>query len=167
MSHRELSDNRLEDHFPVCRKHTIIENAKRIVSVLLAVAAMPIISLVAPLFAQESATPQDQSAHKVLFINVNKNINLEILDWGGSGRPLVLMAGLGGTAHTFDQFAPKLTGAYHVYAITRRGFGASSAPTPGNGNYSADRLGDDVLAVLESLNLNGPCWSGIPSPAKS
>jgi non-heme chloroperoxidase len=36
----------------------------------------------------------------------NKPVNLEVLDWGGSGRPLVLLAGLGNTAHIFDKFAP-------------------------------------------------------------
>jgi non-heme chloroperoxidase len=83
-----------------------------------------------------------------------------VLDWGGSGRPLVLLAGLGDTAHVFDEFAPKLTATYHVYGITRRGFGSSSAPAPLNGNYSADRLGDDVLAVIDSLELSRPVLVG-------
>jgi len=48
-----------------------------------------------------------------------------------------------------------------VYGITRRGFGASAAPSPtGNGTYSADRLGDDVLAVLDALKLNRPVLGG-------
>jgi non-heme chloroperoxidase len=50
-----------------------------------------------------------------------------------------------------------LTAQYHVYGITRRGFGASSAPVSG---YSADRLGDDVLAVLDSLKLTKPVLAG-------
>ena len=66
---------------------------------------------------------------------------------------LIFLAGLGNTAHVFDDFAPKLTPEYHVYGITRRGFGASSAPAPDTANYSADRLGDDVLAVLDALKL--------------
>jgi pimeloyl-ACP methyl ester carboxylesterase len=97
---------------------------------------------------------------KSTFIAVDKNVKLEIVDWGGSGRPLVLLAGLGNNAHVFDQFAPKFTATYHVYGITRRGFGASSAPAPPNGNYSADRLGDDVLAVVDSLKLNRPVLVG-------
>jgi pimeloyl-ACP methyl ester carboxylesterase len=72
----------------------------------------------------------------------------------------VLLAGLGNTGHVFDEFAPKLSATYHVYGITRRGFGASSAPAPANGNYSADRLGDDVLAVVASLKLNRPVLVG-------
>jgi pimeloyl-ACP methyl ester carboxylesterase len=95
--------------------------------------------------------------HTARFITVDKNVKLEVLDWGGSGRPLVLLAGLGDTAHVFDRFAAKLTPKYHVYGITRRGFGASSAPSEG---YSADRLGDDVLAVIDSLKLVRPVLVG-------
>jgi pimeloyl-ACP methyl ester carboxylesterase len=76
---------------------------------------------------------------------------------GGSGKPLVLLTGLGNTARIFDKFAPKLATDYHVYRITRRGFGASSRPATG---YSAERLGDDVLAVMDSLHLNRPVLVG-------
>jgi pimeloyl-ACP methyl ester carboxylesterase len=70
------------------------------------------------------------------------------------------LAGLGNTAHVFDKFAPKLAATYHVYGITRRGFGASSVPRDAGGSYSADRLGDDVLAVVDSLKLNRPVLVG-------
>ncbi len=39
----------------------------------------------------------DASPHRAQFIAVENNIKLEVLDWGGSGRPLVLLAGLGNT----------------------------------------------------------------------
>jgi Predicted hydrolases or acyltransferases (alpha/beta hydrolase superfamily) len=100
---------------------------------------------------------RDSSPHRRRFVNVEKTVKLETLDWGGTGRPVVLLAGAGNTAHVFDEFAPKLTDRYHVYAITRRGFGASSAPTWG---YLADSLGDDVLAVLDSLHLQRPVLIG-------
>lgn len=102
----------------------------------------------------------DPSPQTISFVTVDQGVRLEVLDWGGHGRPLVLLAGLGNTAHVFDDFAPKLTSTYHVYGITRRGFGASSAPTPENNNYSADRLGDDVIAVLDSLKLERPILVG-------
>lgn len=88
----------------------------------------------------------DFSPHKVQFVTVEEGVQLEVLDWGGHGRPLIFLAGNGNTAHAFDSFAPKFTGRNHVYGITRRGSGASSKPAPANGNYSADRLGDDVPA---------------------
>jgi non-heme chloroperoxidase len=89
----------------------------------------------------QRATPEtawkDPSPHTIQFVTVEKDVKLEVLDWGGSGRPVVLLTGLGNNAHIYDTFAPKLTTTYHVYGITRRGYGASSAPTSG---YSADRL---------------------------
>ena len=91
------------------------------------------------------------------FITVDNNVKLEVLDWSGSGRPVVLLTGLGDNAHVFNRFATKLTASYHVYAITRRGFGSSSTPATG---YSADRLGDDVIAVIDSLKLNRPVLVG-------
>jgi pimeloyl-ACP methyl ester carboxylesterase len=106
---------------------------------------------------KETAWQLDPTSHIVQYITVDNNVKLEVLDWGGSGRPLVLLTGLGDSAHVYDKFAPKLTSAYHVYGITRRGFGSSSAPATG---YSADRLGDDVLAVLSSLKLNRPVLMG-------
>jgi pimeloyl-ACP methyl ester carboxylesterase len=80
-----------------------------------------------------------------------------VLDWGGSGRPIVFLAGGGNTAHVFDDFAPKFAAHYHVYAITRRGFGASGYSATDN---PADRLGDDVLTVIDSLKLNRPILVG-------
>ena len=100
---------------------------------------------------------QRDSWPKVQFIQVEQGVKLEVLDWGGTGRPVVLLAGNTRTAHDFDEFAPALTGSYHVYGVTRRGFGASSAPADG---YFADRLADDVLAVIDTLGLVRPVLAG-------
>lgn len=96
-------------------------------------------------------------APKTTFVTVEHDVRLEVLDWGGSGRPVMLLAGNGQTAHSFDRFAPLLTPYYRVYGITRRGFGASSHPTTG---YLAERLADDVLAVVDSLGLKRPVLAG-------
>jgi pimeloyl-ACP methyl ester carboxylesterase len=116
-----------------------------------------LISFAVRLSAQEPVSWHDPSPHTGQFVTVDDNVKLEVLDWGGTGRSLVLLAGLGNTAHVFDEFAPKLTSEYHVYGITRRGYGASSVPASG---YSADRLGDDVLAVLDALKLSLPVLIG-------
>lgn len=112
------------------------------------------------LAAQQPAHNSDASPHQIQFVTVEPNVKLEVLDWGGSGRPIVLLSGLGGTAHDFDGFAVRLVPKYHVYGITRRGFGASSAPIPSGDSYSADRLADDVLTVLHLLNLKRPVLVG-------
>ncbi|MDE2182817.1 MAG: alpha/beta hydrolase [Alphaproteobacteria bacterium] len=97
---------------------------------------------------------------KTVFVAVAKDVKLEVLDWGGSGRALVFLAGFGATGHEFDGFAPSFIDHHHVYAITRRGFGASSKPSPTMENYSASRLGDDVLAVIGALRLDRPVLAG-------
>lgn len=95
------------------------------------------------------------------FVTVAPDVKLEVVDWGGSGRPLVLLAGLGNDAHIFDAFAAKLAARYHVYGITRRGFGGSSVPSTDDlANYKSDRLADDILAVIDTLKLQMPILAG-------
>jgi pimeloyl-ACP methyl ester carboxylesterase len=93
----------------------------------------------------------------VRFVTVDEGVQLEVLDWGGTGRGIVLLAGSGNTAHVFDDFAPKLTDCGHIYGITRRGFGASSRPASG---YDDQRLANDVLTVLDSMKLKAPVLVG-------
>jgi hypothetical protein len=78
------------------------------------------------------------------------NVQMGVLDWGGSGGPLVLLPGGGDTAHVFDEFASKLTADFHVYGITRRGFGESGFALPAS---RGDTYGDDVLAVIDAFKL--------------
>lgn len=107
--------------------------------------------------AQPVSEWRDPSPHRATMVPVDREVALEVLDWGGTGRPLAFLAGLGNTAHVFDDFAPRLTPLGHVYGITRRGFGTSSVPKQG---YDADRLADDVLAVLDALHLERPVLIG-------
>jgi non-heme chloroperoxidase len=109
---------------------------------------------------EKTAWPIDPSPHKVRFVEVEKGVKLEVLDWGGKGPPLVFVPGEGNTAHAFDDFAPLFSAKHHVYAITRRGAGRSSKPEPTPENYSAERLGKDVLAVIDALKLDHPVLAG-------
>ena len=115
------------------------------------------VGLVTSALCAQQSTWQDPSKHRVQFVAVEDGVRLEVLDWGGSGKPLVLLTGSGNTAHVFDEFAGKLTPFAHVYGITRRGFGASSHPESG---YTDQRLADDVLHVLDSLKLVAPVLVG-------
>ncbi len=120
-------------------------------------AVFTLLLAVFPVSAQQAASWHDPSPHKVQFVTVEKDVKLEVLDWAGSGRPIVLLAGSGNTAHVFDAFAPKLNSEFHVYGVTRRGFGDSSKPDSG---YDDQRLADDVLAVLDSLKIDKPVLVG-------
>ncbi len=107
--------------------------------------------------APPSALWRDPSPHQVKMITVDKDVQLEVLDWGGTGRPLVFLSGLGNTAHIWDNFAPKFVGKHHVYAISRRGFGKSTHATDG---YTPERLADDILAVMTQLKIEKPVLVG-------
>ena len=124
--------------------------------------ALAFLCVAGNLQAQDSQShiAQRKSPRTVRMIPVDKDVQLEVLDWGGTGRPLVLLTGLGNNARVYDKFARELTANYRVYGITRRGFGASSAPQPDATNYSTTRLGEDVIAVIEALHLDKPVVAG-------
>ena len=107
--------------------------------------------------AQPSGQWKDPSPHRVRFVEVEDGVRLETLDWGGTGRALVLLAGSGLSGHVYDELAPKLTAFSHVYAITRRGYRNSSQPV---GGYDDQRLADDVLRVLDNLEIRRPVLVG-------
>src|SRR3954470_16413027 len=92
----------------------------------------------------------DSTKHKAGFITVQRGVRIHYLDFWGSGPPLLLLPGIGNTAHAYDDFAPALTDRYHVYSFTRRGFGESSHPAKG---YDMERLVRDIRAVMVSLKL--------------
>ncbi|MCX6610853.1 MAG: alpha/beta hydrolase [Acidobacteria bacterium] len=101
--------------------------------------------LLAVLFAMQVA----YAAPKAQFIRVDTGVELEVLDWGGQGRSIVLLAGYL-TAHAYEPLAQKLSALGHVYAITRRGLGASTHTESG---FEAARSARDVIEVLAALHL--------------
>jgi non-heme chloroperoxidase len=108
----------------------------------------------------QTVKPPDTSPHKVQFVDVDQGVKLEVLDWGGSGPPMIFLSGFGGTAHVFDKFVPKFTAKHRVFGITRRGFGNSSKPPTISDNYGPDRLGDDILAVMAVMGITKPILVG-------
>lgn len=106
------------------------------------------------------AQRREVAAPKATLVTVEPGVRVEVLDWGGTGRPLVFLAGLGGTAHSYDTFALNFTGKFHVYGITRRGYAPSDVPAPIGDNYASDRLGNDVISVLDHFQLKKPVLVG-------
>ncbi|NOK31718.1 alpha/beta hydrolase [Corallococcus exercitus] len=95
--------------------------------------------------------------HQVRRVKVAPEVELEVLDYGGKGPALVFLPGLGSTGHVFDVLAPEFIATHHVYAFTRRGFGASSWPASG---YDSATLGHDVVAALDGLGLTKATLAG-------
>ena len=107
--------------------------------------------------ARSPVSWSDPSPHRVRFVSAAPGVRLEVLDWGGSGPPLVFLSGLQDVAHGFDDFAPGFTDRFHVLAITRRGYGASSRTSSG---YDLDTRVADLRAVLDSLGLSRVALAG-------
>ncbi len=100
-----------------------------------------------PGLAQSQAAPSGPG--RTFQVTTAPGVSLEVIDWGGRGRPLVFLPGGGLSAHQFDEFAPPLAGEYRVLGISRRGSGASSDVPPD----SLGELVDDIVAVMDSLGL--------------
>ena len=93
---------------------------------------------------------RDTTHHTAGMVRVAPGVRLHYLDFGGNGPTLVLLPGLGNTAHAYDDFAPRLTDRHHVVALTRRGFGESDHPKSG---YGTRRLVEDIRRALDALGL--------------
>jgi non-heme chloroperoxidase len=92
----------------------------------------------------------DTAPHTVGYVQISTSVRLHYLDFGGTGPPIVFLAGLGNTAHAFDTFAPAFTDRFRVIALTRRGFGESTHPPSG---YDAPRLVEDLRTAIDKLHL--------------
>ena len=99
----------------------------------------------------------DTSRHKTCLVKVAKDVELEVLDWGGVGEPLVLLSGLGNTAHVYDEFAYQFTDKFHVLGITRRGYGKSSQPADG---YDIATRAEDDIKVLDHFKIGKAIFAG-------
>jgi pimeloyl-ACP methyl ester carboxylesterase len=62
----------------------------------------------------------------------------------------LFLAGLGGTAHIFDDLAPEFKANHRCLALTRRGFGRSEQTT---GGYELDNLTNDIYVFASQLGL--------------
>jgi 3-oxoadipate enol-lactonase len=85
------------------------------------------------------------------------NIHVEV---EGPEHAPVLMLGnsLGTNLHMWDDQAPAFTRHFRLVRYDRRGHGRSDAP---KGPYTMDRLGRDVLAIIDGLGIAKINWCGL------
>ncbi len=112
--------------------------------------------------AIEQSSWSDKSPHEVNSVAVERNVRVEVLDWRAGAvkdaPTLLLLPGLGATAHSFDDVAPTLAEKYNVVGMTRRGVGGSSKPDHG---YDTARLSQDVLQVMDTLEIDSAVLIGM------
>jgi pimeloyl-ACP methyl ester carboxylesterase len=108
-------------------------------------------------FANLKVTPStkaavaDPSLHRLTMVTV-EGVRVPYLDWGGSGPALVFVAGLGNSAHVFDDFAPRFTDRFRVLAVTRTGYGEADQPER-NGYDLRSRVAH-ISAALDSAKVS-------------
>jgi pimeloyl-ACP methyl ester carboxylesterase len=86
-------------------------------------------------------------------MRVSDGACIAVREYGGSGRPIVLLHGLMGRASTWWRHARWLADHGRVLALDARGHGDSTSPTPGP--WRTERFVADVAEVIEALAL-GP-----------
>jgi pimeloyl-ACP methyl ester carboxylesterase len=91
----------------------------------------------------------DPAPHRSDFVTAS-GVRLNYLDWSGSGPALILVHGLGASAHYFDDIAPALTDRFRVVAYSRRGHGRSDAKEP----YDIDTLTEDLRCLMDDLGID-------------
>ncbi len=85
------------------------------------------------------------------FIRVG-DLNLHYLEWGEAGAPPVIMVhGLSGNAHNFDNLAPHFAPRYHVISVDVRGRGDSDWAA--DANYSNDAYIADLEGLRQALGF--------------
>ena len=102
--------------------------------------------------------PGDSTGVVSRFIALGED-SLNYLDFGGEGQTVVFTAGFWPAAVWAD-FAPRFTDCFRVLAVTDRGI----APSTGELG-DVERRGDDILALLDSLQIDRAVLIGNSNPA--
>ena len=89
-------------------------------------------------------------SYTIKFVQVN-GVRLHLLDWGGNGPHMCLLAGLGVSGYYYAELAARFSGSYHVIAVTRRGHGESDYPDTG---YDVETLTEDLRQLLDALKMD-------------
>jgi pimeloyl-ACP methyl ester carboxylesterase len=109
-----------------------------LVAILFTAGALPLAQ------SQQSRQPVDG------FVDVD-GLRIHYVDWGGSGKPLVMVHGLDRVARTFDHLAVRFSPAYRVIAIDMRGHGDSGWDP--KGRYLVEDHVGDLEGVVQQLGL--------------
>src|SRR5262245_8070166 len=84
------------------------------------------------------------------FADVN-GLRIHYVDWGGSGRPFVMVHGLDRVARTFGHVGVRFSPSYRVIAIDMRGHGDSGWDP--QGRYLVEDHVGDLEGVVQQLGL--------------
>ena len=84
-------------------------------------------------------------------------LRMHVRNWGGAGRPVVLLHGLASTCRIWDFVASILARDFAVIAVDQRGHGDSGKPEHG---YDFASVAGDAAALLEGRGIQSPVLVG-------
>jgi N-formylmaleamate deformylase len=86
------------------------------------------------------------------------DLRIHVLDYGGEGRPAIVLPGITSPVITQDFFVRELVGELRPIVVDLRGRGLSD--TPADGSYTLDDYAADTAAVVRELGLDRPLVIG-------
>lgn len=93
-------------------------------------------------------------------------LRFHYLEWGDpANRPIVMLHGMGQTAHSWDFAALALCDRYHIVALDQRGHGDSDWDA--DADYSLSAHQSDLAAVLAALGLDDIVLMGLSMGGRS
>ena len=78
------------------------------------------------------------------------DLRVRYLDWGGQGKPAVLLHGLASSANWYDLVSPHLMNHYRIISPDQRGHGQTTQAPDG---YDWGTLTQDVVGLMDLLDI--------------
>ena len=78
------------------------------------------------------------------------DLRVRYLDWGGQGKPAVLLHGLASSANWYDLVSPHLRNHYRIISPDQRGHGQTTQAPDG---YDWGTLTQDVVGLMDLLGI--------------
>jgi len=117
---------------------------------LIALALIYLILIIVAYLPYETTPISELAEEHSKFVEVNGHTIHYIKE--GTGKPLILVHGFGGSIYTWRHLIPLLSDHYTVYAYDILGFGLSDKPP--DGNYDMESHGDSLIGFMDALNLS-------------
>ena len=119
------------------------------IRILIALALIYLTLIIVAYLPYETTPIEELPGENDKFIEVNGHTIHYIKE--GTGKPLILAHGFGGSTYTWRHLIPLLSDHYTVYAYDILGFGLSDKPS--DGNYDMKSHGDSLIGFMDALKL--------------
>lgn len=113
-------------------------------------ACVSVLALVQGCGLQKNEDAAVESLPRQSFVETAPGVRVEVVEWGGTGPALLLLAGATHSAWVYEDLAPHFTDQRTVFGMTRRRHGHSDAPAE---DFGMPDLVSDIVAVLDAFSI--------------